>query len=65
MSDPVIAQKTPLPIDCLAAAPAPEENTSGNTPSMKASEVMTMGRKRSRATSSAASIGCLPFSTPC
>src|SRR4029079_9637662 len=32
--------KTPVPIERLAAAPAPVASTSGKTPSMNASEVM-------------------------
>jgi hypothetical protein len=36
------------------AAPAPVEKTSGETPRMNASEVIRMGRKRSRAASTAA-----------
>src|SRR6185369_9341147 len=60
----IMPPNTPVPIDCRAAAPAPVATTSGTTPSTKASEVMTIGRKRRRAASLAASIGDLPSSTP-
>ena len=46
---------TPVPMDLRAAAPAPVALTRGKTPRMKAREVMTMGRKRRRAPSRAAS----------
>src|SRR5690606_15392602 len=49
-----IPPRTPVPIECREAAPAPLEIASGTTPRMKASEVMTIGRRRSRAASSAA-----------
>ena len=45
---------TPKPMAAWLEAPAPEASASGTTPRMKASEVMTMGRKRSRAACSAA-----------
>jgi hypothetical protein len=45
---------TPVPTECRAPAPAPLEKASGATPRMKASEVMRIGRKRSRAASTAA-----------
>src|SRR5688500_1173469 len=51
---------TPVPIDWRAADPAPVEIASGATPSMKASDVITIGRKRKRAASTAASIALLP-----
>ena len=56
---------TPVPIERRAAAPAPVESISGITPSTKASEVMTIGRKRSRAALSAASVAVLPSRKPC
>ena len=40
---------TPVPIERRAPAPAPVASISGSTPSTKASEVITIGRKRSRA----------------
>jgi hypothetical protein len=42
------------------AEPAPVASASGNTPRMKAIDVITMGRKRSRAASVAASMALLP-----
>ena len=48
-----IPPMTPVPTEWRAPAPAPVENASGSTPRMKASEVMRIGRKRSRAASSA------------
>ena len=56
----IMPPNTPLPIDRRALAPAPLENTSATTPSTNASEVMMIGRKRSRAACSAASTGCMP-----
>ncbi|MNR41494.1 hypothetical protein D3C85_1598890 [compost metagenome] len=44
------------------AAPAPLEVTSGTQPRMKASDVMAMGRKRSRAASNADSRRLIPSS---
>ena len=51
---------TPVPIECRLAAPAPVESASGSTPKMNASDVMTIGRKRSRAASTAASLSPMP-----
>ena len=45
---------TPVPTECRAPAPAPVEIASGSTPRMNASEVIRIGRKRSRAASIAA-----------
>ena len=45
---------TPVPTEWRAPAPAPLENASGSTPRMNASEVIRIGRNRSRAASSAA-----------
>ena len=56
---------TPVPIDWRAAAPAPVAITSGTTPSTNASEVITIGRNRSRAASAAASAAVLPCCMPC
>ena len=53
-------QNTAMPIERRAAAPAPVARTSGSTPRMKAKEVMTIGRNRSRAASTAASRIALP-----
>ncbi len=53
---------TPVPIEWRAPAPAPVDSASGNTPRMNASDVMTIGRKRRRAASIAASVSDLPSS---
>jgi hypothetical protein len=50
-----IPEKTAIPRVCRISAPAPCEMTSGATPRMNASEVMTMGLNRSVAASTAAS----------
>jgi hypothetical protein len=55
------ADITPVPIARWLAEPAPLASTSGNTPRMKAIEVMMMGRKRRWAASSTASTSaCAP-----
>jgi hypothetical protein len=51
---------TPVPMARWLAEPAPLASASGNTPRMKAIEVITMGRKRRCAASSAASMALLP-----
>ena len=51
---------TPVPVECRAPAPAPVEIASGSTPRMNASEVIRIGRKRSRAASIAAADGDSP-----
>lgn len=51
---------TAVPISCWLAAPAPAESTRGITPTTNASEVIIIGRKRSRAPSSAASVRLFP-----
>jgi hypothetical protein len=45
-----------------APAPAPVATASGSVPKMKASDVIRIGRKRSRAAMTAASASVLPFS---
>ncbi len=45
---------TPVPAEIRAPAPAPLENARGTTPRMNASDVITIGRNRSRAASMAA-----------
>ena len=55
-----IPPNTPVPMEFRLAAPAPEAITNGNTPRIKAMEVMMIGRNRSRAASSAASTNGLP-----
>jgi hypothetical protein len=52
---PSIPKNTLVPTERRLAAPAPLAITNGATPRMKASDVMRMGRKRSRAASIAAS----------
>jgi|SRR5215510_5221238 len=56
------AVNTAMPIDlhALALAPAPLATTSGATPRMKAKDVITIGRKRDRAVSTALSTIALP-----
>ena len=51
---------TPVPMEWRLAEPAPELMASGTQPRMNASEVITMGRKRSLAASSAESKMPLP-----
>ena len=50
-----IPQNTAVPMTFWDAAPAPLASISGTTPRMKAKAVIKIGRKRSRADSSAAS----------
>jgi hypothetical protein len=52
---------TVVPMICRATDPAPEAVHSGTVPRMNANEVIRIGRKRSRAPSSAASTSGLPF----
>ena len=57
---------TPVPVECRAPAPAPVEIASGVTPRMNASDVIRIGRNRSRDASIAAADGDNPscvFST--
>ncbi|MNZ61047.1 hypothetical protein D3C78_791300 [compost metagenome] len=54
---------TPVPIEWRLAEPAPALIASGTQPRMNASEVITIGRKRSLDASSAASNGPMPFSS--
>ncbi len=51
---------TPVPMARRLLAPAPVAMASGTQPRMKASEVMTIGRSRSRAASMAASAAVMP-----
>ena len=53
---------TTVPRICREAAPAPWAIQSGTQPRMKANEVIRIGRRRSRAPSSAASARLRPFS---
>ena len=59
----IIPPMTAVPSACCAPEPAPEPITIGNTPSVNASEVIKIGRKRSRAASIAASLADLPWVT--
>src|SRR5258706_14559285 len=52
----------PVPTEGRPPAPAPEENTSGETPRMNARDVMRMGRNRRRAASTAAAEWLKPSS---
>ena len=51
---------TPVPIERWLAEPAPLAMASGSTPSVKAIEVMMIGRKRRCAACSTASTALLP-----
>jgi hypothetical protein len=52
-----------VPMICRPTAPAPDASAKGRTPRMNANAVIKIGRSRSRAAASAASIIDLPFST--
>ncbi|KAG1353403.1 hypothetical protein G6F61_014643 [Rhizopus arrhizus] len=56
---------TPVPIACWVSFDAPCASISGTTPSANASEVITIGRRRSRAASSAASASPRPCCCSC
>src|SRR5436190_3382273 len=56
----IMPVNTVMPMEMRALAPAPLASTSGSTPRIKANEVITMGRKRARAASTAASKIALP-----
>jgi hypothetical protein len=67
---PIIPLKTAVPSACRSSAPGPLATTKGNTPSVKANDVIKIGRSRTRAASVAAvkrswprSISCLANST--
>ncbi len=53
--DTSIPPNTAVPTEWRPASPAPWAMTSGNTPRMKANDVMRIGRSRMRAASIAAS----------
>ena len=59
--DATIPPIIPVPIEGRLAAPAPVLMASGRTPSMKASEVMMIGRKRRCEAFTAACISGTPF----
>jgi hypothetical protein len=48
-------ENTVIPMTLRTSAPAPLESTSGTTPAIKATEVITIGRSRRRQASIAAS----------
>ena len=58
--DASIPPITPVPIECRLLAPAPLAVAMGRQPRINASEVITIGRSRSRAASIAASAGVIP-----
>ena len=58
-----IPKNTPVPMSRLAAEPGPEASTRGTSPSMNASDVITIGRKRNRAAVRAACTTSTPLST--
>ena len=45
---PSIPANTAMPIACRISKPAPVENTSGTTPMMNATDVISTGRSRTR-----------------
>jgi hypothetical protein len=57
---PIMPANTATPMAWRISAPAPVEVTSGSTPMMKASEVIRIGRRRSRLASIAACTGVRP-----
>ena len=57
---PIIPKSTAVPRDWRISAPAPLATASGNTPRMKAKEVIRIGRRRMRAAAVAASSGSSP-----
>ena len=59
----IVPPSTAVPTAVRAPAPAPEDRTSGTTPSEKAMEVMMIGRKRCRAAVTTASNRPFPAST--
>ena len=56
----IMPPSTPVPMACWLFDAAPEAMARGTTPKMKASEVMTIGRKRSVDASMVASTSDLP-----
>jgi hypothetical protein len=57
---PIMPAKTVMPVAERTSAPAPCERTRGMVPAMKATEVITIGRRHRRQASSAASTTPLP-----
>ena len=62
---PSIPLKTAMPSVRRISAPAPSATTSGSTPRMKASDVIRIGRSRSRLASTVASARGLPSRINC
>jgi len=62
---PIMPENTVIPSDQRSSAPAPRASTSGRTPRMKASEVMRIGRNRSRLASTVASASGFPSCMSC
>ena len=58
-----IPPATVQPMVFRASAPAPDEKANGNTPRMKASDVMIIGRRRNCTASSVAATMSIPRST--
>ncbi len=58
-------ENTAVPSVWRSSAPAPTAQTSGETPKIKDSEVIRIGRNRSRAASTAASMRSRPWSSIC
>ncbi len=56
----IMPPMTPVPIACWLLEAAPTAMASGMTPKMKASDVMTMGRKRCCAAITVASVSEVP-----
>lgn len=63
--DAIMPVNTLIPRDLRELAPAPVASTSGNTPRIKAKDVIRIGRKRVRAASIAASKIGLPSKLRC
>ena len=59
----IIPPRTDHPIVCRATAPAPVANTRGDTPKMKANDVIKIGRSRNRTASIVAARISIPRST--
>ena len=62
---PIMPENTAVPSAWRSSAPAPTAHTSGTTPKMKASDVIRIGRSRSRAASTAAAKRSRPWSSSC
>ena len=58
----IMPPSTPVPMARCAPEPAPVASASGSTPRPKASEVIRIGRRRSRTACIVASTSSMPFS---